>query len=160
MGDGRLYGRRPARSAASTAVLCGFLGNEMDDKKLIGYKDGLAVFASDALLAEKGERVVKEALGMVRRYPVQTDLSGNVVMVEGDSHEDTVRRYLTRTVKPHNVQGNRRCAALSRSVQRPKGARLTAGLATARDCGNNTWVICHPRELCGECLNAFRCDNH
>ena len=30
-----------------------------------------------------------------------------------------------------NVQGNRRCAALSRSVQRPKGARLTAGLGTA-----------------------------
>ncbi|MDP1611679.1 MAG: hypothetical protein Q8M11_11525 [Sulfuritalea sp.] len=30
--------------------------------------------------------------------------------------------------KGSNVQGNRRCAALSRSVQRPKGARLTAGL--------------------------------
>lgn len=40
----------------------------MDDKKLIGYKNGMAVFVSDELLAQ-----------------------------EGDSHEDAVQRYLSRT---------------------------------------------------------------
>lgn len=70
----------------------------------IGIKDGMVVYVSDAALAQNDEREIKEALGMVRRYPVKTDLSGNVVMVEGDSHEDAVRRYLTRTEKPHNVK--------------------------------------------------------
>lgn len=78
----------------------------MDDKKLIGYKNGMAVFVSDELLAQEGEREVRQQLGLIRRYPVQTDLSGNVVMVEGDSHEDAVQRYLSRTsatlmVLPH-----------------------------------------------------------
>ena len=64
----------------------------------IGMKDGMVVWVSETALAQTGERKVKEALGMVRRYPVKTDLSGSVVMVEGDSHEDAVRRYLSRTV--------------------------------------------------------------
>ena len=75
----------------------------MGDKKLIGYNDGMAVYVSDAILAQKGEREVREKLGLIRLYPVKTDLSGNVVMVEGDSHEDAVRRYLTRTAKPPNA---------------------------------------------------------
>ena len=75
----------------------------MDDKKLIGYKNGMAVYVSDTLLAQKGERVVREQLGLLRRYPVKTDLSGNEVMVEGDSHEDAVRRYLSRTIKTPNA---------------------------------------------------------
>lgn len=70
----------------------------------IGIKDGMVVYVSDEALAQTGEHEVKEALGMVRRYPVKTNLSGNVVMVEGDSHEDAVRRYLTRTAKPHNAE--------------------------------------------------------
>ncbi|MDO9273911.1 MAG: hypothetical protein Q7T94_12945 [Rugosibacter sp.] len=76
----------------------------MDDKKLIGFKSGMAVYISDALLAQKGEREVREKLGLIRRYPVKTDLSGNVVMVEGDSHEDAVQRYLSRTIKAPNVK--------------------------------------------------------
>lgn len=76
----------------------------MDDKKLIGYKDGMAVYASDNLLAQKGERYVRGKLGLLRRYPVKTDLSGNVVMVEGDSHEDAVQRYLSRTIKTSNAE--------------------------------------------------------
>lgn len=76
----------------------------MDDKKLIGYKYGMAVYVSDALLAQKGEREVREQLGLIRRYPVKTDLSGNVVMVEGDSHEDAVQRYLSRTIKAPNAE--------------------------------------------------------
>ena len=78
----------------------------MDDKKLIGYKDGMAAYVSDALLAQKGEREVREQLGLVRRYPVKTDLSGNVVMVEGDSHEDAVQRYLSRTIKAPNTRNS------------------------------------------------------
>jgi len=74
----------------------------MDDKKLIGYKDGMGVYVSDTLLAQKGEREVRRRLGLIRHYPVKTDLSGNVVMVEGDSHEDAVQRYLSRTIKAPN----------------------------------------------------------
>ena len=65
---------------------------------LLGYKDGKEVWVSDSLLYQKGEREVREQLGMIRRYPVKTDLSGNIVMVEGDSHEDAVNRYLNRMV--------------------------------------------------------------
>lgn len=63
---------------------------------LFGYKDGKEVWVSENLLCQKGEREVREQLGMIRRYPVKTDLSGNIVMVEGDSHEDAVKRYLNR----------------------------------------------------------------
>lgn len=76
----------------------------MDDKKLIGSKNGMAVFVSDTLIAQKGEHEVREQLGLIRRWPVKTDLSGNVVMVEGDSHEDAVKRYLSRTIKAPNAK--------------------------------------------------------
>ena len=59
-----------------------------------GIKDGASVVVTETLLAQKGEREVREALGLIRRYPVKTDLSGNIVMVEGDSHEDAAQRYL------------------------------------------------------------------
>lgn len=64
-----------------------------------GFKDGKEVWVSASLLHQKGEREIKEQLGMIRRYPVKTDLSGNIVMVEGDSHEDAVNRYLNRVTK-------------------------------------------------------------
>lgn len=64
-----------------------------------GVKDGKVIYVTETLLAQKGEREVREALGLVRRYPVKTDLSGNIVMVEGDSHEDAVQRYLHRVKK-------------------------------------------------------------
>lgn len=69
----------------------------MQNQKLIGYKDGMGVYVSEELIAQKGEREVREQLGLTQRYPVKTDLSGNIVMVEGDSHEDAVRRYLSKT---------------------------------------------------------------
>jgi len=68
----------------------------MDGKKLIGYKNGLSVFVSEDLLAQKGEREVLEQFDLIGRYPVKTDLSGNMVLVEGKSHEDAVQRYLSR----------------------------------------------------------------
>lgn len=71
----------------------------MNDKKLIGFKDGMAVYVTDALLAEKGEREAREQFGLIRRYPVITDLSGHEVMVEGDSHEDAVQRYFMKRLK-------------------------------------------------------------
>lgn len=60
---------------------------------------GLGCWASQELIAQRGLREVREMMGLVRRYPVKTDLSGTVVMVEGDSHELAVNRYLNRTVK-------------------------------------------------------------
>lgn len=63
----------------------------------IGIKNGMVVLVSDNLIAQLGLQEVKEQLGMTKRFPVVTDLGGNVVMVEGDSHEDAVHRYLNRT---------------------------------------------------------------
>lgn len=71
----------------------------MNDKKYMGCKNGHAIYVSDSLLAQKGEREVREQLGLIRRYPVKTDLNGNIVMVEGDSHEDAVQRYLSYMIK-------------------------------------------------------------
>lgn len=68
--------------------------------KFLGVNDlGLVCYASETLIAQKGIEEVKENMGLVRRYPVKVDLSGNIVMVAGDSHEDAVRRYLNRKVK-------------------------------------------------------------
>lgn len=68
--------------------------------KFLGVNDrGLACYASDALIAQKGIEEVKENMGLVRRYPVKVDLSGTVVMVAGGSHEDAVRRYLNSRIK-------------------------------------------------------------
>ena len=58
--------------------------------------EGLACYASPSLLAQVGKREVRERMGLIRRYPVRIDLSGNTVMVEGDSHEDAVNRWLNR----------------------------------------------------------------
>ena len=66
---------------------------------LFGVKDGKEVWVSADLLAQKGDREIREQLGMIRRYPVKTDLSGNIVMVEGNSHEDAVNRYLNRVAR-------------------------------------------------------------
>lgn len=67
----------------------------MDGFKLIGFKDGMAVYVSDMALAQVGEREAREQLGLIKRYPVKTSLSGNVVMVEGDNHQDAIERYLS-----------------------------------------------------------------
>lgn len=71
----------------------------MDKQRLIpiGIKEGMVACVSKELLAQHGEHDVKELLGItVRHFPVQTDLRGNVVMVEADSQEDAVRRYIAR----------------------------------------------------------------
>lgn len=67
----------------------------------IGFKNGLTVYASDNLIAQAGMHEIKERLGLVRRYPVKVDLSGHTVMVEGDSPEDAIQRYLNRVEKKH-----------------------------------------------------------
>lgn len=61
---------------------------------LIGYKGNMAAFVSDEVLATHSVNECKRKLGMEHRYPVKTDLSGNVVMVEADSHQDAVQRWL------------------------------------------------------------------
>jgi hypothetical protein len=68
------------------------------DKVLIGVNHrGLACYASPALIAEKGEIEVARRMGLeIRSYPVKTDLSGTVVMVDAKSHEDAVDRWLRR----------------------------------------------------------------
>lgn len=65
----------------------------------IGSRDGKGVYVSAALLGQIGLRECKERLGLTKRWPVRADLSGNVVMVEGETHEDAINRYLNRIEK-------------------------------------------------------------
>ena len=62
----------------------------------IGTKDGMGVYVSAAMLGQLGLRECEECLGLTKRWPVRTDLSGNIVMVEGETHEDAINRYLNR----------------------------------------------------------------
>ncbi len=63
----------------------------------IGAKNGMGVYVSAATLGQLGLRECKERLGLIQRWPVRTDLSGNFVMVEGETHEDAIGRYLNRS---------------------------------------------------------------
>jgi hypothetical protein len=65
----------------------------------IGTKNGMGVYVSAALLGQLGLRECKERLGLTKHWPVRTDLSGSVVMVEGETHEDAINRYLNRNEK-------------------------------------------------------------
>jgi hypothetical protein len=65
----------------------------------IGTKNGMQIFVSAEMLAQKGLRECQEIFDIVKRYPVRTDLSGNVVMVEGASWQDAIDRYLNRIKK-------------------------------------------------------------
>jgi hypothetical protein len=66
------------------------------DKVFLGVNErGLACYASPALIAEKGEIEVARLMGLeIRSYPVKTDLSGTVVMVDAKSHEAAIARWL------------------------------------------------------------------
>ena len=63
----------------------------------IGIKNGEVVYVSETLIAQKGIKSIKDALGLTRRYPVKTKLSGQVVMVEANSHEEAIELYLSRS---------------------------------------------------------------
>ena len=65
----------------------------------IGVKNGMSLHVSFATLGQLGLRECKERLGLTKRWPVRTDLNGNVVMVEGETHEDAINRYLNRIEK-------------------------------------------------------------
>ena len=47
----------------------------------IGIKNGEVVYVSDAALAQKGLREIKEALDLTQLYAVKTSWSGHVAMV-------------------------------------------------------------------------------
>lgn len=65
----------------------------------IGHKNGKSVHVSRSTLAQFGVREIKERLGMTKRFPVRTDLSGNSVMVAANSQEEAIERYLSRLEK-------------------------------------------------------------
>lgn len=65
----------------------------------IGVKNGMGVYVSAAMLGELGLQECKERLGLTKRWPVRTDLNGNIVMVEGETHEEAINRYLNRIKK-------------------------------------------------------------
>ena len=65
----------------------------------IGAKNGMGIHVSAAMLGQLGLRECKERFGLIKRWPVRTDLNGNIVMVEGGTHEDAINRYLNRSEK-------------------------------------------------------------
>lgn len=65
----------------------------------IGSKDGQGVFVSAAALGQFGLRECKERAGLTKRWPVRTNLIGGVVMVEAETQEDAINRYLNRVEK-------------------------------------------------------------
>lgn len=65
----------------------------------IGHKNGDAVYVAHSTLAQYGLREIKERLGMTRLFPVRTDLGNGVVMVEANSQEEAIERYLNRVEK-------------------------------------------------------------
>lgn len=65
----------------------------------IGFKDGRGIHVSAAALCQLGLRECKERAGLTKRWPVRTNLIGGVVMVEGDTQEDAINRYLNRVEK-------------------------------------------------------------
>ncbi len=65
-------------------------------QEVVGYKDGALVYASCAAIAQLGVEKIRDALGLTKRYPVKINLSGGVVMVKGNSHEDALRRWINR----------------------------------------------------------------
>ena len=69
----------------------------MNGKHFIGTKNGLAIYVSDTAIAQFGFDYVRDKLCLTKRWPVKTDLSGNIVMAHGTTHEDAVQRYLSRT---------------------------------------------------------------
>lgn len=57
----------------------------------IGIKNGEVVYVSDAALAQKGLREIKEALDLTQLYAVKTSWSGHVVMVVlANSQEEAI----------------------------------------------------------------------
>jgi hypothetical protein len=65
----------------------------------IGIKNGKHVFVSATAIVQGRLRELKDNLGLLERWPVIIDLSGNVVMVEGETHEDAINRYTNRVKK-------------------------------------------------------------
>jgi len=68
----------------------------MKDYKFIGVKNGLPVYVSDAAIMQCGERRLKQELGLIKKFPVVTDLNFNTVMVEAGSQQDAINKYLER----------------------------------------------------------------
>ena len=70
------------------------------DKVAIGVVDALVLYVSPELLAQKtAMRELREHFGLIKRYPVKTDLSGTIVMVEADSQKEAVDKYLSNNRK-------------------------------------------------------------
>ena len=64
------------------------------DYKCLGVVNGLPVFLSDTALAQCGERRIRQHFGILKKFPVVTDLNFNTVMVEADSWRKAIDKYL------------------------------------------------------------------
>ena len=60
----------------------------------IGAKGDRLIYVSENLLAQKSIKEIRKVFGLTKRYPVRTDLSGSVVMVEAESQEEAINIYL------------------------------------------------------------------
>lgn len=65
--------------------------------QLVGYKNGNAVHASEELIATHGIKRIRRELGLTSYYPVKINLSGHTVMVEAESQQAAIEKYLNRS---------------------------------------------------------------
>ena len=74
----------------------------MNNMEFIGINDkGLAVYVDRLVIAQKGLKSILRQFGMEKSFPVKTSPSGNnVVMVEADTHEQAVEKYLKCLSQP------------------------------------------------------------
>lgn len=60
----------------------------------LGYLDGREVWVSSDLIAQEGINSTLRAFGMRQMFPVVTDLNGDYVMVETESQQEAIDKYL------------------------------------------------------------------
>ena len=60
----------------------------------LGYLDGREVWVSSNLIAQEGINSTLRAFGMKQRFPVVTDLNGGYVMVEAETQQEAIDKYL------------------------------------------------------------------
>ena len=70
----------------------------MNNMEFIGINDkGLAVYVDKFAILQKGLKNILRQFGMEKSFPVKTSPStygNNIVMVEADTHEEAVEKYL------------------------------------------------------------------
>ncbi len=76
----------------------------MNNMQYIGINSkGLAVYVDKLAIAQKGIKKILREFGMQKSFPVKTSINGSYVMVEAETHEEAIEKYL-KHISINNVQ--------------------------------------------------------